>query len=587
MRRVLAVLASTALVGSVVGVPAAVPAVAAASTTISGWSTTAAAGAVGYSFQQRVRVKTGSEYSAREVQVQRRAVGASWSSVVTGATDEAGYFTAPLTVPAVGAFDFRLVVPATRTAASAQSGARRITGVAGAQTSISGWSSAPSNASTATGLVVRLTVKTGPSYATRTALVQRKAAASKAWSTVRTTSTGAAGAVSVALTGSVGSWDFRVLVPATPTAASVATASRRVTLFAPRAVAAGGWHSCALIAGGSVKCWGSNGYGQLGDGTIATRRTPVAVPGLSGATAISAGGWHTCALFGSGTIRCWGANGYGQLGDGTTTDRYKPVTVSGITGATAISAGYGHTCAVLASGAMKCWGWNVVGQLGDGSTTDRYKPVTVSGITGTAGATGATASTAGYVHTCALLTSGGLACWGDNDVGQIGDGTTTDRYRPVTVSGISGARAIMASSGHTCAALVGGSARCWGNNGGGQLGDGTTTERHRPVAVSGLSGASAILAGDDHTCALLTGGTVKCWGNNEVGQLGDGTTTDRHRPVTVSGITGASAVTSGNDHSCALVTEGSVECWGNNEDGQLGDGTKKQRRAPVAVVGIP
>jgi alpha-tubulin suppressor-like RCC1 family protein len=351
-------------------------------------------------------------------------------------------------------------------------------------------------------------------------------------------------------------------------------------------VAAGGFHTCARTTSGGLKCWGSNAGGQLGDGTTIQRTTPVDVSGLtSGVSAIAAGGNHTCAVTTGGGVKCWGFNGNGQLGDGTTTQQATPVDVSGLTsGVSAIAAGQFHTCALTTGGGVTCWGLNRNGQLGDGTTAPRLTPVDVSGLT-----SGVSAIAAGLAHTCAVTTGGGVKCWGFNGTGQLGDGTVNLRVTPVDVSGLtSGVSAIAAGLAHTCAVTTGGGVKCWGLNGNGQLGDGTTTQRTTPVDISGLtSGVSAIAAGGSHTCALTTVGGVKCWGSNSNGQLGDGTTTQRTSPVDISGLTsGVSAIAAGQFHTCALTTGGGVKCWGMNGNGQLGDGTTSQRTTPVDVSGL-
>jgi alpha-tubulin suppressor-like RCC1 family protein len=352
------------------------------------------------------------------------------------------------------------------------------------------------------------------------------------------------------------------------------------------AIAAGGYHTCALTSGGGVKCWGHNDSGQLGDGTSADRLTPVDVSGLtSGVTAIAAGAGHTCALTSGGGVKCWGNNYSGQLGDGTTTDRLTSVDVSGLTGGvTAIAAGILHTCALTSEGGVKCWGHNGFHQLGDGTNMDRLTPVSVSGLTN-----GVTAIAAGGKHTCALTSGGGVKCWGYNDDGQVGDGTTTGRLAPVDVDGLTGGvTAIAAGEWHTCALTSGGGVKCWGYNNDGQVGDGTTTDRLTPIDVSGLmNSVTAIATGSWHTCALTSGNGVKCWGDNHFGQVGDGVGTDRLTPVDVSGLTsGVTAITAGEYHTCALTNEGEVKSWGSNNYGQLGNGTIGARYVPVDVSGL-
>jgi alpha-tubulin suppressor-like RCC1 family protein len=390
-------------------------------------------------------------------------------------------------------------------------------------------------------------------------------------------------------------------------------------------------HTCALTSTGGVKCWGNNDFGQLGDGASGLSPTPTNVLGLTNqGAAIAAGSFHTCALTSAGGVKCWGDNFFGQLGDGTTTDRrLTPVNVSGLSsGVMTIAAGHGHTCALTSAGGVKCWGWNGSGQLGDGTRTAHRTPVDVSGLT-----SGVIAIATGWNHTCALTSTGGVKCWGDNYSGQLGDGTNTDRLTPVDVSGLtSGVTAITAGNRHTCAVTSAGSVKCWGDNHSGQLGDGTKTDRLTPVDVSGLnsvvtaitagsihtctltnvggvkcwgnifpvpsnltpfdvpgltSGVAAITSGFYHACAVTTGGSLKCWSDNYYGQLGDGTTTDRQTPVDVSGLSnGVTAIAAGWQHTCAVTTAGGVMCWGSNLYGQLGNGIAAYRTTPVNVVGL-
>ncbi len=353
-------------------------------------------------------------------------------------------------------------------------------------------------------------------------------------------------------------------------------------------VATGQSHSCAITTAGGVKCWGYNLSGQLGDGTTTQRNTAVDVSGLtSGVSAVATGPSHSCALTTSGGVKCWGLNAFGRLGDGTTTNRTTAVDVTGLTsGVSAIATGNSHSCALTTTGGVKCWGWNFSGQLGDGTTTDRTTAVDVSGLTSGVSAI----ATTGTLHSCALTTTGGVKCWGNNGNGQVGDGTTTGRLTAVDVSGLtSGVAAIAAGGMHSCALTTSGGVKCWGDNGSGRLGDGTTTQRTTAVDVTGLtSGVSAIATAIYHSCALTTSGGMKCWGDNNNGQLGDGiTTSQRTTAVDVVGLsTGVSAIGTGESHSCALTTSGGVKCLGYNNSGQIGDGTTTDRKTAVDVSGL-
>jgi alpha-tubulin suppressor-like RCC1 family protein len=350
------------------------------------------------------------------------------------------------------------------------------------------------------------------------------------------------------------------------------------------AVSAGDNHACALLDDGSVQCWGQNFSGQLGDGTDVDRSRPAAVIGLGGAVAeVVAGDFHSCALIVGGTVQCWGSNSSGRLGDGSNTDSLTPIAVTGLAGpAIALEAGKDHTCAIIQGGSVQCWGRNNAGQLGNGSTIDQPTPVQVSGLTGPV-----TALAGGQEHTCALIQGGAMQCWGENAFGRLGDNSTTDSTTPVSVIDLAGTvTAIAAGTFHSCALIQGGAMQCWGFNNFGQLGDGTKTLRTKPRSVTGLGGpVTAIAVGTVQTCAVINGGGAQCWGDNSVGQLGDGTKTERLVPTSVNGLGGAvTAMAPGGGFTCARISAGSVQCWGLNSRGELGDGTEDSSTAPVDVL---
>ena len=388
-------------------------------------------------------------------------------------------------------------------------------------------------------------------------------------------------------------------------------------------------HSCALHEDGKISCWGRNEDGQLGNGQSgydANSSVPVLVEGITDATAITTGGWHSCAVHEGGAISCWGSNYYGQLGNGQSgEDVFSsiPVSVAGITDAEAVSAGWDYSCALHQDGTISCWGDNWRGQLGNGQSADDRQdnsadslvPVKVLGIAN------ATAITSNLRHSCALREGGTISCWGNNRSGQLGnrqsrdDGAEPHSSVPVEVAGITDATAIAAGKDHSCAVHRSGTVSCWGNNYDGQLGNGQSQDyenrsvsykygpySYMPTGVAGITDAVAISAGGEHSCAVHRTGAISCWGNNWNGQLGNGRggtddagfaeiANDFYSPLPVSvvGIADATAITTGRLHTCALHRTGAVSCWGDTGYGQLGNGQNGYIYAsavPLAVVGV-
>ncbi len=332
-------------------------------------------------------------------------------------------------------------------------------------------------------------------------------------------------------------------------------------------ISASKYHTCALVSG-SVYCWGQNDYGQLGNNSTTDSSRPVQVrvstnAYLTNVTQISAGGGHTCAVRSDTSVWCWGYNAFGQVGDNTTTTpRRMAVQVhinnsnTHLSGAVEVAAGHNHSCARLSDGTVRCWGYNAYGEVGDGTTTNRDTAILVVGPGGTGTLSGVVSigngSGSGRFHSCARLSDGSIYCWGDNEHGELGDGTTTNRSYPVRAGDISTAISISAGEYHSCATLEDGTAMCWGAAAFGQVGDGTTANTSTPVPVIGpggfglLTGVATVSAGGgnwpdgsgtdnyEHTIALLSDGTVVSWGQNNFGQLGDGTTTMSISPVAVA-----------------------------------------------------
>jgi alpha-tubulin suppressor-like RCC1 family protein len=375
---------------------------------------------------------------------------------------------------------------------------------------------------------------------------------------------------------------------------------------ATSAVSAGSLHTCAIVDDGSVRCWGAGLDGRLGykntntigDDEAPAAAGPVDLGSVQKAVAVDAGEQHTCALLIGGKVQCWGDFANGRLGTGGTQDVGDDET-PGSAGtvdlgrsAVAISVGGEHACALLDNGTVECWGkgadgrlgYNGVGDVGDDETPASMGAVNLGGS--------AAAIAAGVDRTCALLTIGSVECWGNGASGGLGYGNTNDigdNEEPASAGVVflgAGrfAVAITVGARATCALLDNGTVRCWGDGSGGALGYGnvdTIGDDEAPGSVGPLNlgrSAVAISAGDYHTCALLDNGTVRCWGVGSDGRLGYGNTNDigdDETPNTVGPVSlsrSAIAINAGGDRSCAILDAGTLSCWGNGSSGALGYG---------------
>lgn len=404
-------------------------------------------------------------------------------------------------------------------------------------------------------------------------------------------------------------------------------------------ITAGAVHACALRSTGTIYCWGGNGEAQIGSiNTFDSVALPTQVSGISDATSIDAGDTHTCAVHSDGTVSCWGSNYFGQLGNGISgVDEvsYQPVKVSGLTDVTAVTAGLFHSCGLHANGTVSCWGWNLAGQLGNGISgegthilsdlinwEDEKSPIPVQVI----GINDAVALSAGRDFTCALHSDATVSCWGEHrgvyEEEKVKDWPNQIPNTPQKIDNLTGVIKITSQAENTCIQNRSPEIFCWGNDHYGQLGNGVKFKpcsrcayySQDPLKVQGINNSVAIATGGSiiyrigesnkyqnnqlvgvHACSLHSTGTISCWGNHYRGQLGhgkstideDGNSVYSASPVVVEGITDAKAISLGAEFSCALHSNGSVSCWGDNQHWQLGGQNNPMWVFPVKVTGLP
>ena len=415
-------------------------------------------------------------------------------------------------------------------------------------------------------------------------------------------------------------------------------------------VACAGFHTCAVLSDGSLKCWGHGSYGKLGIGSqgnigdgpgemgdgLPTLDLGTGTDGVAlTAKSVVSSTENTCAVLSDGSVKCWGDNGYGQLGIGSTVPASTPTAVDLPLTAKSVSCGSGHTCAVLSDNSIRCWGSNLNGQLGngfpgaigdhDGEMGGNLYPADLgNSLT-------AESVSCGSGHTCAVLSDGSLKCWGLNSEGQLGIGSQANiadvpgemgDNLPVVDLGIDAdgaaltAKNVSCGSSHTCAVLSDDSVKCWGDNSQGALGisstgnigdfpgemgddlpavdlgtDRTVFDGDSIVAEPSPPSPPPILpierdaacAGQSHTCAIRDDSSVVCWGSNDGGQLGTGNVAnvgnveeemgDNLRTVDLGASLTAKSISCGSFHTCAVLSDDSVKCWGTNDYGTLGLGS--------------
>ena len=357
----------------------------------------------------------------------------------------------------------------------------------------------------------------------------------------------------------------------------------------------GGNHNCVLTQSASALCWGDNFNGQLGNPSLqeTVRSIPTPVTSIARFVSLAAGGAHTCGLLRDGDVACWGWNRYGQVGNGSggfAVDIVNPSPVVGLQEIISLAVGSKHLCATDTNGIVSCWGDNASGQLGIGVFGDTAALATPRTVTLAVPGLG---SSVGVDHSCALLSSLELSCWGRNEFGQIGNGFAgdiADTAIPNFVTNFIGVTDF-ASGGNTNCAVLAGDVYCWGDNQYAQTGQTTTgigDFRVQPTKVELLSEMRSVVVGKHHACALSLSGVVYCWGRNNQAQLGGISGELSATPSVIQNVTDVIQISAGDDHTCAVTANGQLACWGSNSAGQLGRDDEADESSPFVpdVVGV-
>ena len=338
----------------------------------------------------------------------------------------------------------------------------------------------------------------------------------------------------------------------------------------------------SMFDDGNLYAWGSNTYGNIGNGTTTNYSSPVQVGTLTNWKQVACGSFSiSISIKTDGTLWACGRNVFGELGNGTTTSYSSPIQVGSLTNWKQVAV-KGHTAAIKTDGTLWTWGRNDYGQMGNGNRTSYSSPIQVGPLTNWKQVA------CGYVHTAAITTDGTLWTWGYNSSGQLGNNTasTTVYYSsPIQVGSLTNWKQVAAGHDHTAAITTNGTLWTWGRNNYGQLGNNTINYFSSPIQVGTLTNWKQVACGDNFTASIKTDGTLWACGYNGLGSLGNGNVTNYSSPIQVGSLTNWKQVAGGNAYTAAIKTDGTLWTWGYNSSGQLGYGTFTTNYSSPVQVG--